>query len=228
MPDTITFAETTLPPPPTAAFSTTKLSPNRQRLVGEHATLLFQGGRNRQLYRVVDGCVALSQLLDDGRRQITDVLGPGRLFGFTHDGRNIATAETLTFARIETLAASQVEDGDHGPAVAAELKATLHRMQAHATLLGRKTATEKVATALIDLADQFAWRGRAGSAARFSFNLYLSRADLADWLGLTVETVSRCLNRFKRDRLIDFNHPKTVRILDEQQLRTMAGLMRRD
>lgn len=226
MPDTITFAETTLPPP--TAFSTSKLSPNRQRLVGEHATLLFQGGRNRNLYRVVDGCVALSQLLDDGRRQITDVLGPGRLFGFTHDGRNIATAETLTFARIETLSAGQVDDSDQGPDVAAELKATLHRMQAHATLLGRKTATEKVATALIDLADQFAWGGRAASRNLFSFNLYLSRADLADWLGLTVETVSRCLNRFKRDGLIDFNHPKTVRILDEQQLRTLAGLARRD
>ncbi|MCY1249542.1 Transcriptional activator protein Anr [compost metagenome] len=101
-------------------------------------------------------------------------------------------------------------------------------MQAHATLLGRKTATEKVATALIDLAGQFAWRGRAASTTRFSFNLYLSRADLADWLGLTVETVSRCLNRFKRDGLIDFNHPKTVRILDEQQLRAMAGLTRSD
>lgn len=226
MPDTITFAETTLPPP--TAFSTSKLSPNRQRLVGEHATLLFQGGRNRNLYRVVDGCVALSQLLDDGRRQITDVLGPGRLFGFTHDGRNIATAETLTFARIETLSAGPLDDGDHAADVAAELKATLHRMQAHATLLGRKTATEKVATALINLADQFAWRGRAPSRNLFSFNLYLSRADLADWLGLTVETVSRCLNRFKRDGLIDFDHPKTVRILDEQQLRAMAGLARRD
>lgn len=228
MPDTITFAETTLPPPPSAAFATAKPSPNRQRLVGEHATLLFQGGRNRHLYRVVDGCVALSQLLDDGRRQITDVLGPGRLFGFTHDGRNIATAETLTFARIETLAGGQIEDGDREPDVAVELKATLHRMQAHATLLGRKTATEKVATAIIDLADQFAWRGRAASRNMFNFNLYLSRADLADWLGLTVETVSRCLNRFKRDGLIDFNHPKTVRILDEQQLRALAGLARRD
>lgn len=227
MPDTITFAETTLPPPPSAAFTTARLTPNRQRLVGEHATLLFQGGRNRNLYRVVDGCVALSQLLDDGRRQITDVLGPGRLFGFTHDGRNIATAETLTFARIETLG-SQVDDGDQGADVAAELKATLHRMQAHATLLGRKTATEKVATGLIDLADQFAWGGRTASRNLFSFNLYLSRADLADWLGLTVETVSRCLNRFKRDGLIDFNHPKTVRILDEQQLRTVAGVARRD
>lgn len=227
MPDTITFAETTLPPPPSAAFTTARLTPNRQRLVGEHATLLFQGGRNRNLYRVVDGCVALSQLLDDGRRQITDVLGPGRLFGFTHDGRNIATAETLTFARIETLG-SQVDDGDQGADVAAELKATLHRMQAHATLLGRKTATEKVATGLIDLADQFAWGGRTASRNLFSFNLYLSRADLADWLGLTVETVSRCLNRFKRDGLINFNHPKTVRILDEQQLRTVAGVARRD
>jgi CRP/FNR family transcriptional regulator len=186
--------------------------------------LLYEGGRNRSLYRVVDGCVVLSQLLGDGRRQITDVLGPGRLFGFTVDGRNIATAETLSIARIEPLGDADFNGTD--PTVACELRATVHRMQAHATLLGRKTASEKVASALVELSRLFNRAGRHGAPARLSFHLHLTRADLADWLGLTVETVSRCLNRFKRDGLIDFNHPKTMRVLDPERLDATAGFSR--
>ncbi|OCP00488.1 MULTISPECIES: helix-turn-helix domain-containing protein [unclassified Ensifer] len=196
----------------------------RSRIVGENHTLLYEGGRNRSLYRVVDGCVVLSQLLDDGRRQITDVLGPGRLFGFTVDGRNIATAETLSVARIEPLGDADLNADD--PAIARELKATLHRMQAHATLLGRKTASEKVASALVELARLFNRAARNGAPARLSFHLHLTRADLADWLGLTVETVSRCLNRFKREGLIDFSHPKTMRVLDPERLDATAGFSR--
>jgi CRP/FNR family transcriptional regulator len=197
----------------------------RNRVVGENLTLLYEGGRNRSLYRLVDGCVVLSQLLNDGRRQITDVLGPGRLFGFTVDGRNIATAETLSIVRVEPLGEAELNGSD--PIIARELKTTLHRMQVHATLLGRKTASEKVASALVELSRLFNRAGRNGAPARLSFHLHLTRADLADWLGLTVETVSRCLNRFKREGLIDFSHPKTMRVLDPDRLEATAGLLRR-
>lgn len=207
--------------PPLASLGRPPRLPASSRVVGENFTLLFEGGRNRSLFRVLDGCIVLSQLLDDGRRQITDVLGPGRLFGFTIDGRNIATAETLSIARIESLGDAELHATN--PAVASELKTTLHRLQTHATLLGRKTASEKVASALVELSRLF---NRSGVPARLSFHLRLTRADLADWLGLTVETVSRCLNRFKREGLIDFNHPKTMRVLDPERLEAAAGLTR--
>jgi len=207
-----------------ASFARPARLPPRSRVVGENFTLLFEGGRNRSLFRVLDGCIVLSQLLDDGRRQITDVLGPGRLFGFTIDGRNIATAETLSIARIEALGDAELLANNS--AIASELKMTLHRLQAHATLLGRKTASEKVASALVELSRIFSHSGRHGNPARLGFHLHLTRADLADWLGLTVETVSRCLNRFKREGLIDFNHPKTIRLLDPERLEATAGLTR--
>lgn len=220
--------ETQSPAAPSAALHPTLTrpprAPTRSRIVGENVTLLFEGGRNRSLYRVGDGCIVLSQLLDDGRRQITDVLGPGRLFGFTIDGRNIATAETLSVARIDVLGDAELYAAN--PTVGCELRTTLHRLQAHATLLGRKTASEKVASALVELSHLFDRSGRRDAPAGLSFHLHLTRADLADWLGLTVETVSRCLNRFKREGLIDFSHPKSVRILDPERLEAAAGLAR--
>ncbi|NUS70775.1 MAG: helix-turn-helix domain-containing protein [Ensifer adhaerens] len=224
MPETLITTNAAPAAPPRASSIRPPRPTSRSRVVGENLTLLYEGGRNRALYRVVDGCVVLSQLLDDGRRQITDVLGPGRLFGFTIDGRNIATAETLSIARIEPLGDADLNATN--PAVASELKTTLHRMQIHATLLGRKTASEKVASALVELSRLFNRTGRNGAPARLCFHLHLTRADLADWLGLTVETVSRCLNRFKREGLIDFSHPKTMRVLDPERLEATAGITR--
>ncbi|MEI2297047.1 Crp/Fnr family transcriptional regulator [Ensifer sp. MJa1] len=223
MPDTQSTAAASAAPPPVTLTRQQRL-PTRSRVVGENSTLLYEGGRNRSLYRVLDGCIVLSQLLDDGRRQITDVLGPGRVFGFTIDGRNIATAETLSIARIETLADQELNASN--PSVASELRTALHRLQAHVTLLGRKTASEKVASALVELGRVFDRNGGSGVPARLGFHLYLTRADLADWLGLTVETVSRCLNRFKREGLIDFNHPKSMRVLDPERLEAAAGFAR--
>ncbi len=98
----------------------------------------------------------------------------------------------------------------------------LTRSLAHATLLGRKTATERVASALIDLAAQFRRRPRNATTRRVTFTLYLTRADLADWLGLTLETVSRCLNAFKRDNVIAFDHPEVVTVKDMTALKALS------
>jgi CRP/FNR family transcriptional regulator len=102
------------------------------------------------------------------------------------------------------------------------LQNMLSRLLAHATLLGRKTAPEKVATALLDLASRFP---RKSNCARNEevFNLFLTRADLADWLGLTLETVSRCINAFKRERLVAFDQPEIVTLLEREILSDIAA-----
>ncbi|WP_280772348.1 helix-turn-helix domain-containing protein [Rhizobium sp. SG_E_25_P2] len=99
----------------------------------------------------------------------------------------------------------------------------LARMQAHALLLGRKTAAERVATAVLDLARQFAPAERASRQTRPTFILYPTRADLADWLGLTIETISRTLNSFKRMGLIGFDRPERITILNQIALERTAG-----
>lgn len=186
-----------------------------------HTVLFREGERVRGAYRLTEGCIVLAQLLADGRRQIVDVLGPGRLFGMALTPVHLHTAETLSYCLVERVG----DPADLGKELDANLHLMLRRSQAHATLLGRKTAGERVASAVLDLAAQFARPSRGRRPAKLTFNLHLTRADLADWLGLTVETVSRYLNRFKRTGLIDFRHPEIITILDRPSLMSAAGLV---
>ncbi len=183
-------------------------------------TFLFrEGERAGTLYRVEEGCVALSQLLADGRRQIIDILGPGRLFGMSPLAIHLATAEMLSHGLIERVDETQVDPVEIG----ANLRLMLGRSQFQATLLGRKTASEKVASAILDLSSQFARRPSLRRSLRTTFTLFLTRADLADWLGLTVETVSRCLNSLKRAGILDFRHPEIITICNQKALAEIAG-----
>lgn len=183
-------------------------------------TFLFrEGERAGSLYRVEEGCVALSQLLADGRRQIIDILGPGRLFGMSALAVHLASAEMLSHGLIERLDETHVDPAEIG----ANLRLMLGRSQFHATLLGRKTASEKVASAILDLSGQFVRRAAMRRSLRTTFTLFLTRADLADWLGLTVETVSRCLNSLKRAGILDFRHPEIITICNQKALADMAG-----
>lgn len=204
-------------PPDISNSFARNLRSNQNKIVPPGTTIYFEGFRRSPGYRLVDGCVAISQVLRDGRRQIVDVLGPGRLFGLSQGDSNPCSAETLTYTHLEQLD----EDLDHNEAERA-LHLMLRRAQAHATLLGRKTALEKVASAVLDLACQFARPSKSPKRKRLTFTLYLTRADLADWLGLTVETVSRCLNQLKRSGLIDFRHPEIVTIVDRGALMEIA------
>ena len=168
-----------------------------------------------RLYRVVDGCLAVYHLLADGRRQITDIIGPGRaiLHQPGHDGNR--SIKALTYTEIELL------DPAANPVLTAETALeALMRLTRHATLLGRMNASEKVANGLLDLAEQFPRKMRQG---RPVLTLYLTRGDLADWLGLTVETVSRTLNQFKRDGLIDYSHAEIVTLSRPERLKQIAS-----
>lgn len=200
-----------LPPVTPALPFTTTLEARR--------SLALQGTFRAGNFRIQQGCIALHQSLGDGRRQILDILGPGRLLGPDLMSALACSAEPMTSTSIETLPAGPDTDAD----VLLALQLMLRRAQAHATLLGRKTAAEKVASALIDLAAQFAGPRQPASRRTMTFRLYLTRADLADWLGLTLETVSRTLNAFKRGHVIDFRHADIITISDAAALANLSA-----
>ena len=182
-------------------------------------TLPLGTGNGELFYLLTEGCIALTRYMCDGRRQICDIIGPGRMFGFAIQGESQCMAESMTYSTIER----------HGRRTAwaslpDEVGRMLNRQQSHALLLGRKTATERVATALVDLADQFGRRVKYTRGRHVDFPLFPTRSDLADWLGLTLETVSRCLHRLRRQRVIEFTRPELIRILDFEELERAAGL----
>lgn len=189
----------------------------RPRLVPAHTEIVFQRGARAHALRVVHGCIALYQVLEDDRRQILDILGPGRLLR--------ADLVDLQHCRAAALVPTEVETvGTREKAAAQDdiLRHMLGRAQAHAMLLGRKQAVERVATAILDLASQFARKQRGMRSGGTTFTLYLTRTDIADWLGLTLETVSRCFGALKRANLIAFDQPELVTILDHAALEALA------
>lgn len=170
------------------------------------------------VFRIAEGCISLSLPLAAGRRQILDVLGPGRLVGANLSGVRQCSAIALAPTRLRAL-----DPALEGRGTVDGLQQMLWRAQSHASLLGRRTMTERVAFALLDLADQFAAPATRRSRSGITFPLHLTRADLADWLGLTLSTVSRCLNAFKHRGLIAFDNPKHITIRDRNTLEALAS-----
>jgi CRP/FNR family transcriptional regulator len=170
------------------------------------------------LYRVGKGCLALMRRLDAERRQILDILGPGRLVDATVLARLEGTAVTL--------APTELEPVEAPPELCRRLRAEnqellLVRALGHVTRLGRQSAGERVAAALLDLAAQFAPAGAARGPA-VGFPLHLGRGDLADWLGLTLETVSRCMSRLREEGLISFGREGWLVLEDPAALARVA------
>ena len=169
------------------------------------------------LYRVVSGAVRTFRVLTDGRRQINDFYLPSDLFGLDATTEHRLTAEAVSDSRILVVRRRAVmELAARDPAVAGRFWALatqgLRRSQDHILMLGRKSASERVATFLVDCAR------RAG--AEDSFELPMSRQDMADFLGLTIETVSRTLTQLQGSGMIGL--PSYRRVV----LRNLRGLTR--
>lgn len=184
--------------------------------------LFHEGDRVERIYQVISGAVSLSRLLEDGRRQIIAFGFPGDIVGFPCDGRHHTDCVALNEVRLQPYRLSQLESGRVQSKLGAGLlQAALHEiaaMQDHFMMLGRKSATEKVAAFLSVL------KRRTGTPAGqyTQIDLPMSRADIADFLGLTTETVSRSISQFRKSRLIELDGAQTVIILREEALKALA------
>ncbi|MGU3544015.1 helix-turn-helix domain-containing protein [Methylobacterium sp. A52T] len=155
-----------------------------------------EGEEAEFVYKVLSGAVRTHRVLSDGRRQITGFHLPGDLFGLGQGETNRQTAEALTSTRVLIFRRRQVERAATGRAeVACRLwsmaTSDLRHAQDLALLLGRRSAQERVAAFLLEVDD------RLGSAGTFA--LPMTRRDIADYLGLTIETVSRTLSQLEEE-----------------------------
>lgn len=169
------------------------------------------------VHRVISGAIALSRTLPDGRRQIVDLLGPGRLVGPMAGDRLSVDATALARTRLRRIAAPSAAD------LSAELSVSLARLHGHALLLGRKSALEKVASGLVELTALFGSRWPEQAQDGPSFVLPMTRSDLGDWLGLVIETVSRALGDLQRRGLIAIERTDIIHIVDPDGLLAATG-----
>jgi CRP/FNR family transcriptional regulator len=187
-------------------------------------TMIFeQGALAGSVFNVTEGIVRLFKSLPDGRRQIVGFALPGDFLGLALQDRYGVTAEAVTAVRVCRFVRSAflgfVDGRPH-------LLRRLHEFAGHELslaqdqmlLLGRRSADEKIAAFLLNLQGRY---GRIG-ATSVTVPLPMSRQDIADYLGLTIETVSRTMTKFERERLLVIV-PDGVRLLDRPQLVRMAG-----
>lgn len=182
-----------------------------------------EGDSADHVYSISSGAVKLYKLMSDGRRQIIGFLFSGDMFGLGLDGGYCYTAETLvptqlcrfTHRKLDTMM-------DEFPRLERKMFTMtvkdLVAAQEQMLLLGRKTAKEKVATFLLKLSRRAAQQGLPSSPVA----LPMSRADIADYLGLTIETVSRTFTQLKREDIIGLPDAGHVILADEDRLRELA------
>lgn len=186
-------------------------------------TVFCEGDQAENVYEVVSGMLRLYKALPDGRRQITGFLSHGHLLGIAADDRHVYTAEAVTDVTLRRFPRRRFERMiEEVPGLARRvLSATSNELcvaQDQMLLLGRKSADEKIASFLIMLAG----RQGPGDAAASVF-VPMKRSDMADYLGLTVETVSRALARLKREGMIALAAHAYVDLIDRDRLKELAA-----
>lgn len=185
--------------------------------------LFHEGDPNPFVFNVVEGAVKLYRILPDGRRQITGFLFQGDFLGLGGRGLSKFTAEALT-----PLQACRFRRGDFDQLLNA-MPALEHRLVALAgdelmaaqeqiVLLGRKTAKERLASFLIRLSERQHQLG--GPVNRV--HLPMTRLDIADYLGLTIETVSRVMTQLKTSGLVRLLPGNDVEIPDPARLAALG------
>jgi CRP/FNR family nitrogen fixation transcriptional regulator len=172
------------------------------------------------VYRIISGAVRTVRFSSDGRRQILGFHLPGDVFGIESDANHTISAEAVADAEVALVRRSLIETAATQDVAAARalivlMQRHLHNAQEHALVLGRKGAGERVAAFLLQLTDRI-------SKSR-ELDLPMSRADIADYLALTIETVSRAFTQMERDRTIALPTSRHVVVRDRYALEMLEA-----
>ena len=169
------------------------------------------------LYKVVSGAVRTYKVLNDGRRQVGAFYLPGDMFGVETGADHTYSAEAISDVKVivikrSTLEALAESDADVARQLWKLTRHELQRVQEHILIL-IKTAQERVAAFLLEMADRI--------KANNEIDLPMSRQDIADYLGLTIETVSRTLSSLEDSAAIGLPTARRVVLRNQAALRRM-------
>ncbi|MDJ0511943.1 MAG: helix-turn-helix domain-containing protein [Methyloceanibacter sp.] len=183
-----------------------------------NSEIFAEGEAAGYVYKIVSGVVRVSKLLPDGRRQISAFHLPGDMFGFEVDDVHHVSAEAIGPVKVIAYKWQNLLSATSSSSFVHELlnrtMIGLRQTQDHLLLLGRKNALERLAAFLIEMVR------RTGSEQ--SLHLAMPRHDIADYLGLTLETVSRMFAELKDAGIIKLESARQVSVLDMPKLEAMA------
>lgn len=182
-----------------------------------------EGDAVTQVFLVEVGHLCIYRTLADGRRQVIDFAFPGDMVGLGAMGDHVNNALATTRTRLRCIAVGALqrsvrEDGRLGLKVCEALSRELTASRELLFTVSQRTAGERVASFLIALSR----RNERSGGDPCEFVLPMTRADIADFLGLTIETVSRTFTKLRGDGLIDLAQSVLVTIVDYDALNAYA------
>src|SRR6516164_4217452 len=177
-----------------------------------------EGEPAEYLYKVVSGSVRSCKILDDGRRQVTGFHMVGEVFGIELDEEHQFSAEAVNDAVVLVVKRSAIiglaaRDADIGRQLWAMTARELQRVQDHMLVLGCMSAKQRVAAFLLHMA--------LHSSRGDEIELPMSRQDIADYLGMTIETVSRTMTQLEKDAAIGLASARRIVLRNRAALTTL-------
>ena len=182
-----------------------------------------EGDPAGHVYKVEAGNVCIYKMLQDGRRQVIDFAFPGDLIGLGAVGEHLTNAQAISRTRLRPIPVKALhravgEDSRLGLKLLEILSYDLQASQELIVTLGQRSAEERFASFLQALSRRNQRNGENPS----EFVLPMTRTDIGDFLGLTIETVSRTFTKLKSIGLIEIDQGTTIRIIDNEQLKVLA------
>jgi CRP/FNR family transcriptional regulator, anaerobic regulatory protein len=208
------------------------LTPDDQAKMASHVTtvtlqpgqtLFSEGDAAEHVFNITSGSMSVAKSMPDGRRQIAGFPGAGDFLGASTRADYTVSAEALTETHLcrfqQSVFRRLLSDM---PCLEQRLLAVAENeiaaVQEQILLLGRKTAMERIASFLLLQASRMKARGMSDNPVL----LPMTRAEVGDYLGLTIETVSRCFSRLRKLDVIGLPAPGRVQIRQVEQLRTLS------
>lgn len=183
-----------------------------------NAEIYTQDNPVESFYRVVRGVVRTSRLTADGRRQVGGFYYAGDILGLEPGPEHRFAAEALSDCEVQVVRRSAVRafagDAEVDRAILDATRQEMERLQEHLLLLGRKSARERVGGFLMAMAQR---------EPREEVDLPMGRQDMADYLGLTIETVSRMLTQLQGEAIVDFPSTRRFQVRKWTALEALAA-----
>lgn len=177
--------------------------------------LYDEGEVAQSAFALQDGLIMLERIASDGARQVMSFVFPGDFIGIALDGRHLVSAKCLKPSRLWRYPMSRLAQlMDQRPRIDQAMRTVTNRILAHTLdqlcVLGRMSARERIVYFLLHLAE------REGLAHRapLEIDVPMTRVDMADYLGLTVETVSRTISQLRREGVIRLAALHRISLID--------------
>ncbi|NTA84524.1 helix-turn-helix domain-containing protein [Agrobacterium tumefaciens] len=198
---------------PNALLARSLTRPQRVTLHTAETEIYAQGDAPGTLYRIEFGAVRIYRLLADGRRQVVAFHIASETFGFEGGKSRSFFAECIVATGLTTVEVDR--DGRYSAQLMELALKEMVRAQEHLLVVGRQCAVEKLAVFLTDLVDR--------QSGLDSIDLPMTRTDIGDYLGMTIETVSRNLSKLRAEGILRLKSSRCIEILMPERLHRLAG-----